>query len=267
MSLNYLEIKKYISAARLQNYEIACDNDARRALKLYQTNIRISQAFYPLLSLLEVILRNALNEELTTYFSDPDWLINQQSGFMNHPSLTYTVKKTGAKKINFFLKNSVAKSITSIRHPATQGKIIADLKFGFWTALFDNTHYSILSGRPIKIFTNLPAGCNRNTINKKLIRVREFRNRIYHNEPIIFSKDTAGNPFFSLVEANQIYNDIKDFFSWLDLDFLEWTKRINNIEFELARAEKMIKHYPSVNYYYLRIILGLNHYKKKYILK
>jgi len=71
--MNYLEIKKYLSAARLTRYEIICNNDDQKVLKLYQTNLKLSQSFYPLLSLFEVVLRNALSEELTRYFSnDPE---------------------------------------------------------------------------------------------------------------------------------------------------------------------------------------------------
>lgn len=265
MTLNYNEIIKYISASRLQNYEAVCKGDKNRVLKLYQTNLKLSQAYYPLLSLFEVILRNALNEEITKLFSDNNWLINQQTGFMVHSSLTYTDRRTNNIKQNHFLKNSVAKSITDLGAAATHGKIIADLKFGFWTALFDNTHYHILRGRPIKIFSNLPSGCNRNTVNKKLIHIRAFRNRVYHNEPIIFGKDSDGNVIFDLSDAKIIYTEIKELFDWIDIDFEKWTKKINNIEFELARAECMMKFYPSIKYYLNRIFLGIKYYKMKYI--
>jgi len=264
MSLNYSLITKYISASRLQNYEFVCLGDTKKALKLYQTNLRLSQAFYPLLSLFEVILRNALNEELTIYFTDTDWLTNQQTGFMSHTSLTYRDRRTGTIKHNHFLKNSVAKSISDIGAVVTQGKIIADLKFGFWTALFDLTHYRILAGRPIQIFVNLPSGTNRNIVHQKLVRVRDFRNRVYHNEPIVFGKDTTGILNFSLLQAEQIYSDIKEFFQWLDIDFDSWTSRINNINFEVSRAKCMMIYYPSKKYYLNRIILGCQHYYSKY---
>jgi hypothetical protein len=264
MSLNYNLITKFISASRLQNYEIVCLGDNKKALKLYQTNLRLAQAFYPLLSLFEVILRNALNEELTVLFTDTEWLTNQQTGFMNHPSLTYRAR-TGAIKHNCFLKNSVAKSIADLGPTVTQGKIIADLTFGFWTALFDRTHYRILSGRPIQIFVNLPPGANRNMIHQKLERVRDFRNRVYHNEPVIFKKEASGTLIFSLAQAQQIYSDIREFFQWLNLDFDSWTKRINNINFEISRAEVMMKLYPSKKYFLKRLIIGFKHYHSKYL--
>jgi hypothetical protein len=264
MSLNYSLITKYISASRLQNYEIVCRGDTRRALKLYQTNLRLSQAFYPLLSLFEVILRNALNDELKVFFIDTDWLTNQQTGFMNHPSLSYRDHRTGAIKHNFFLKNSVAKSISDLGITVTQGKIIADLTFGFWAALFDTTHYRILTGRPIRIFTNLPSGANRSAVHKKLVRVRDFRNRVYHNEQVIFQNDPAAGVTFNLQQLETVYTDLNDLFLWLDLDFDVWTRRINNINFEVSRAKCMMKYYPSKKYYIYRLILGCKHYHSKY---
>lgn len=265
MAFNYTEIRKYISQARLQNYERVCIGDTRKALKLYQTNLRVSQAFYPLLSLFEVILRNAINEEFITHFADPNWLINQQTGFMSHPSLTYRDSRTGLSRHNHFLKNSVAKSIHDLGAAVSHGKIIADLKFGFWTALYDRTIYAVLAGCPIRIFTNLPASANRTMVHQKLIRVRDFRNRMYHNEPVVFSKDAAGNPIFRLDQAKQIHNDIMEFFLWLDLDYKNWTKRINNINFEILRAECVMAHYPTWKYFFKRIILGFGHYLNKYL--
>lgn len=247
MSIDYVKIKKYISAPRLQTYEIVSLNDTKRALKFYQTNIRLSQAFYPLLTIVEVILRNAINEEMSAHFSDVNWLINQQNGFMVDPSLTSIDRHSGLPKHNHFLKSSVAKSIRKIGAGYTQGKIISTLEFGFWTAFFDNYHYRILSGVPIQIFSRLPKGTNRAMIFDKLTRIRDFRNRVYHNEPILFDKDVVGTPYFSLNKASEVYKDIEDIFKWLDIDFVRWTKRINNIEFELKRAEHVYNVYPSKN--------------------
>ncbi|WP_339738428.1 hypothetical protein [uncultured Sunxiuqinia sp.] len=72
--MDYNKIKTYLSARRLLRYEQACHYDTQKVLKLYQANLRLTQSFYPLLLLFEVVLRNALNEELTTHFNDPEWL-------------------------------------------------------------------------------------------------------------------------------------------------------------------------------------------------
>jgi hypothetical protein len=261
----YVKITKYISANRLQKYEQVCGGNRQKVLKLYQTNIRLSQAFYPLLSLFEVVLRNAINEELTDCFSDPDWITNEQSGFMSSPSLLrydFGKKKTVP---NHFMKKKVSEVIKDLHGSHTQGKIIANLTFGFWTAFFDVPHYKILLGRPIKIFSRLPPSCNRSIVYQKLKRINDFRNRVYHNEAIIFTLDVSGNVVFDLQQSKEIYQDLNDLFQWLDLDYMAWTKRIDNIPLEIERANHVYENYPAIVYYINRIRIGLKHYKRKYL--
>lgn len=266
--MNYLEIRKYLSAARLTRYEATCNNDYQKVLKMYQTNLKLSQAFYPLLSLFEVVLRNALNEELTHYFSnDPDWLKNQVDHFMSHPSLTYYDQRSRQNKTNDFLNRSVTKIVRRANGNISQGKIIADLNLGFWTELFGVTHYCILQGSPIQIFTNLPSGVNRNIVNQKLEQIQKFRNRVYHNKPIIFDKDQSGVTIFSMNNAEMVYRDLTDIFMCLGIDFLAWTKKINNVEFEIERANYIYNHYPKLKYYFLRIRVGFKLYIERYLRK
>ena len=82
---------------------------------LYFANMKIAQAFHPLLSSFEVILRNQLHYALARHFSDgnwiinqKNWIINQKSGFMVASSLTYTNKRTKKKVTNdYILKDFV----------------------------------------------------------------------------------------------------------------------------------------------------------------
>lgn len=271
--MDYNKIKKYISAARLVRYEQVCNNDQQKVLKLYQANLRLSQSFYPLLSLFEVVLRNAINEELVTHFNDADWLTNQINGFMSHPSLTYLQPLTGQTVHNHYLKKAVESIIKRNQPPnlpqvqVPQGRIIADLSFGFWTELFEKIHYQNLNGSPIQIFTNRTPGLNRNMVNQKLNRIRRFRNRISHHEPIIFAKGQQGQTIFSLIQVNEIYNDIYDIFTWLDLDFNKWTKKINHVSFEIQRTEYVYNNYPELKYYLKRVQLGWQLYRNKYLKK
>ena len=74
---------------------------------LYFANMKIAQAFHPLLSSFEVILRNQLHYALARHFFDGNWIINQKTGFMIAPSLTYTNKRTKKKVTNgLYIKRS-----------------------------------------------------------------------------------------------------------------------------------------------------------------
>lgn len=143
--------------------------------------------------------------------------------------------------------------------------IIADMTFGFWVALFDHNHYRILHGTPICIFRNLPPGANRQLVHNTLTKIRSFRNRIYHNEHILFETDDSGNSNFDLSKVREVYECIQKIFDWLNLDFDKWTIRINNIPFEIKRTDYVMSHYPTKKYYLHRLTLDIKHFVQKYV--
>jgi hypothetical protein len=229
--------KKYFSSARVNRYLTATGNSNTRAQKLYKANLKIAQAFHPILGVLEVVLRNRINDILTAHFTDPDWIVNQKSGFMVDRSLTYIHKRTGRRIQNDFLKREVEKAEKRIRKNGaviTSGKIIAEQTLGFWTDLFEVHHYRLLIGKPIQIFSILPSGHGRKEITDELDKIRRFRNRISHNEPICFS---GNNIDFSL--ANDALVSIKKVFQWIDPDLLKFIKNIDKADKSIQSASKV----------------------------
>lgn len=258
--LNYNNIKKYISSTRLQRYETICGSDPKKSLKLYQTNLRLSQAFYPILSLFEVILRNAINHEMIRYYNDANWLRNRRN------TLVYSGinPRTRQPFTNTYWEKKISNILRSDR-TASNGKIVSDLNFGFWTDLFESKYFPLVNGRPMCVFHQLPPNTNRGNISRRLKDIKSFRNRIYHNEPIIFHVDTNGNTIFDLQKCTHIYNEVKEFFTYFNLDYSAWTNRIDNVLFEIQRAQFVHSEYPKTKYYSKRIVLGIKHYKQKYI--
>ena len=94
------QLRYYLSSPRFNIYLAQTNNNFDKAYWLYKVNIELSEAFYPILSVLEVCLRNAVNESLKAHFSDPYW-------FKNHlppeflPSVSDAIQKvtTQGKKI------------------------------------------------------------------------------------------------------------------------------------------------------------------------
>ncbi len=235
--MRYERIKHFISAPRIDRYLLAAGNRKSRAIKLYKANLKVSQAFLPLLAVLEVTLRNRINAILSAHFTDPDWIINQKTGFMVNPSLRYRNHRTGRMETNDFIKREVIKAEARIRRsgvPVTSGKIISEQTFGFWTELFELFYYRILLGRPIQIFTNLPSGHGRREVADTLNKVRLFRNRVYHNEPVCFN----GNSI-DLSNAEAIHVMIKDVLSWCDPDLIKWIKDIDSVTAKINSAKKI----------------------------
>jgi hypothetical protein len=210
---------KYLSRPRYNRYLNATSNNKNRAKRLYNANIRLAQAIHPLLTQFEVVLRNSLNLQLTSYFVDSDWIINQKNAFMRNPSLAHS---------HFFLRNSIVKTENKLNRrgiPITNGKIISDQNFGFWIALFLSHHYSLIGGQPIKIFNNKPAIEDRASIYSKLDEIRSFRNRVNHCEPLCF----RGN-LVDCYEIIDIRTKLYNLLNWIDPELVPFFESIDNVQ-------------------------------------
>jgi hypothetical protein len=60
-------LERRISAERFAPYRAACADDAAQAIGLYERNLRLSAAFWEVLSDLEILIRNAMHDELTDW--------------------------------------------------------------------------------------------------------------------------------------------------------------------------------------------------------
>lgn len=225
--MNFQEANQYLSRPRFGRYLVATSNDFARAVALYKAGLKIAAAFHPLLGLTEVVLRNQLNTILANHFNDANWILNQKTGFMSDPSLTYINRRTGRTVVNDFLKKSVETAEAHFRRRGiriTAGKVIAEQNLSFWTDLFEVHHYRLLQGRPIQIFQHLPTGKGRLEVWDALTNIRLFRNRINHNEPICFNGTVID---FTYPEA--IYGAIVDILTWISPPVINWTQDIDTI--------------------------------------
>lgn len=235
--MKYKKFVRLYSNSRILKYYKATGKNPSKAIKLYNANLKISQAFYPLLGCLEVILRNQLHYALAKSFNDSNWIINQKTGFMIHPSLTYKNQKKKTVK-NYYLLNNVQdaeKNLTKKRVVLTPGRIIAEQTLGFWTSMYDKTHYTILKGIPGSIFRKLPTGYGRKEISKALKDIRDLRNRISHCEPICF---VNGKCDFSYVENT--HKTIIDFLSWIDPDIPTSLRKIDKVGISINNAKSIL---------------------------
>lgn len=221
-------VEKLLSKPRLSRYLFLSNGNKTKTIKLYKANLQISQSFYPLLSVLEIVIRNSINEILTLYFNDTDWIINQQNGFLSDNSL---------RRGNFYLRTEVSRAIQKLRQNnarITSGKIIAEQTFGFWTSLLEPHHFRLIQGKTLNAFPNRPHGYGRSDILRELKKIQKFRNRIYHNEPICFA-----NNQINFSTAIDIHTTILEVLSWIDADFVNWIKDLDNILKEIRLAQKI----------------------------
>ncbi|MCF8307452.1 MAG: hypothetical protein K9I68_00435 [Bacteroidales bacterium] len=225
--MDYTKLEYYLSKPRLNRFLQATGSHSK-AQKLYRINLRVSQEFYPVLNLFEIFFRNTVYQCVAIYFSNPNWIITEKSGFMSDQSLSSS---------NYFLKKSVQKAERAIRRkgsPITAGKVVAEQSLGFWTSLYDPHHYRLVGGSPIQGFPNKPAYANRRFINQKLNIIREFRNRVYHNEPICFN-----NVHVEFSHAKHIEDEIYDLLNWIDSDLTKYVDYFNDIDSKINLVNKI----------------------------
>lgn len=206
----------------------AADFDLERARRLYNANIRLTQAFHPLITQFEVVLRNSIQRVLAKHFSDDDWMISQKNRFMSHSSLANS---------GYFLQRSVDASERKFRQRGiliTNYRLLADQTFGFWTALFLSHHYSLLRGCPMQVFPYKSSVENRTSIHVKLEKIKSFRNRINHCEPICFRDNMVD---CSMVE--EIYSTLYDLISWLDPGIVPFFREIDNVPNKIRSVKKI----------------------------
>ncbi|MEX8547749.1 MAG: hypothetical protein V5804_09115 [Mucilaginibacter sp.] len=183
------QINYYLSNPRFNTYLVKTNNNIEKAYQLYKANIELSEAFYPILSVLEVSLRNAVNETLKSHFDDSYWFKNN----LPVEFLSYVSEAT--------------QKLTAQRKNITTDRITAELNFGFWTKLF-NRNYTGLLWKPLRlIFKNMPKHLRqRDNVADILYRIRTLRNRIYHYEPI----------FGNLQDIENQYKEMLTFLAWID---------------------------------------------------
>lgn len=238
--MNYKKFSRIYSISRVSRYQKAANGDKKKAMAMYYANARLAQAFQPLISVFEVVLRNQLHYALAHHFNDVMWLVDQKNGFMSDPSLTHVVKKTGKVKVNDFLKKEVERSEKTLiqkHRNVTAGRVIAELNFGFWNSLYETHHYALLKGVPGTIFRSLPTGIGRKEINLRVQEIRNLRNRISHNEPLCF-KDKA----FDLTYVNEMYAMISDFLSWIDPQIINSLSKENldKVSCQIQETSKLL---------------------------
>ena len=142
-------------------------------------NIQLGEALYPSIQALEVALRNRISQSIAKKF-------NGEFYKMAHKFL-YESELPELEKVEAGLKQQ-GKS-------PTNGLIIENLRFGFWTSLFDirYEHRQILW--PVLLKSTIPYASKylrtRKEMSKRLNTIRRLRNRVFHHGSIWHWKDLS----------------------------------------------------------------------------
>lgn len=212
-------VDNIISQERLQPYPNHHSGNLDKAIAHYKANILISESFYPLISILEVGLRNSIEKQFMRRFSDNKWFENSE--FIRIIS-KYQIDRISDARTN----------IQSSKKEITTGRIVSELTFGFGTSLFD-TRFELSLWKNLRFSVpNCPKqNRKRKIISAKLNRIRKFRNRIFHHEAISWNMEVL----------NSYKQDIIEGISWLDKDLLNWIGELNHIDSTIDKYRKIIE--------------------------
>lgn len=204
------KIVNSLTIERLSSYKKAESSDFKSQLSTYAWNSALCSALYPWLSMLEVALRNGMDQALREDKNDDYWF--NLPYFDNQPI------------------DEAKKKIMSQDKEITPGRIIAELNFGYWTRLFSTRYETkqIIWPRLIKpIFPDLPRSlCVRESLSKRIQDLRKLRNRVYHYEPIW------------RFDLNQYFIELQEIIGGLNSALLPYLKLSCNFEVLLKKGHE-----------------------------
>ncbi|BAH37749.1 MAG TPA: hypothetical protein DGD08_16375 [Gemmatimonas aurantiaca] len=194
------QLKALIEEPRLRPYLAKEKGDLGRALARYYWNIDLCKAVYPALQLLEVDLRTRIDRAVgptvvvgpdpVDYRRVPSWL-TRNPAIVVHRGGTATVDRA-LDKIS-----SKNPKQTALR---THDDLVAATSFGLWVGMLETAYdapgtdsvvlwpdlqLAVFPGAPDELMTSI-----RTTFNG----LRQFRNRVFHHEPIWPKGDTSPAP-------------------------------------------------------------------------
>jgi hypothetical protein len=207
--------EKVFSEKRLEKYFRRYSDDTEKAITHYRCNVEMSEAFYPCISIFEVLLRNAISRELSVLFGREDWYVS----FAVTP---------GLMGLNKYISQA-NRQIAGRNEPSTPSKMIAELTLGFWVSLFNVEYERILWKDLRRVFPNMPkTERQRKKIAPPLNRFRAFRNRVFHHEPICWN----------LCRISQIHTEIRTVIGWINKDIHNWIDTFDRFDAVFKNVEK-----------------------------
>ena len=163
-------VEEALSLERFGRYLAWANGDRARALDLYALNMRLSEALYTPLQMLEVALRNRIHAVLSASVQ-PRWF--EAPGFLAVPHQNEQVAEALA-------------DLTRERKEPTAGRVVAALTFSFWTTMLGTPYENRWQTDLHRIGRRDDGkGLRRKDLSGPLTPIRLLRNRIAHHEPIL----------------------------------------------------------------------------------
>lgn len=162
----------------------AAGGSPSRALRLYRWNAQVASAYWTPIHFLEIAVRNAMHDALTTATGTHWW-------FRDSGDSTLGVEWMYDREREAV--NTAIRNVTIENPPVTAGKVVAELPFGFWVGLLSGRYHRDEPGAADYhdivwveggVSKRFP-GTSRKPLHGRLNVLRRFRNRIAHHEHLL----------------------------------------------------------------------------------
>ena len=171
------QVARWLGEPRFRAYLRASDGNHGRAVALYNWNAEISAAFLEILYHLEVLMRNAIDNQFPSTDPASSLSILQPDVWLCDPAI---LTDESRERVN----DAIARLQRGGKHP-TRGRVIASLSFGFWHALLGQVYEDLWRASLSGAFPNGTG--RRKEVAKLAAPMLHFRNRIAHHEAIFSS--------------------------------------------------------------------------------
>lgn len=202
---------KGLSSVRLQPYRSPGGTE-QDALTRYEANILLSEALYPSLQMLEVLLRNALEGVLVAEFG---------AAWYRSPQLAGLMHKNSVPRLEYKQLQKALAGLRKANKQAASGRVVAELSLGFWTGLLGKSYEQVIwHPHSHDLFPYAqPSDRDIKKIRVDLETLRRLRNRVAHHEPIW--NDAA---------LHSKYGAAQRLVGWLNADAGRWLGRCDRYD-------------------------------------
>ncbi len=239
-----VQLTQLVSSPRLAPY-IAQTSTKPQAMALYLWNIQVTSACAETIALAEVILRNAMSDQLTAgygprWYSRAELFDDRTAKDIRSAWSSITMPKDSATG------RPAAKTLQAV--PA--GKVVANTMLGCWINLLDRggtrgegpmlkkVDYDSTLWRKALYKAFPHSNGRRATVHEAASRMRALRNRAAHHEPLIDGvplpgQGLAGGGVRRLTLA-QAHQEVLDVVGFIDRDVADWLTRASRVPQLLA---------------------------------
>lgn len=210
-----------IAKPRFERYMRRAGHREELALELYAHNLALAGAFMLPLCMLEVTLRNSMDRSLTNHHGDY-WFDRKEFKKLHSKRAREAIDET----------RDQPSGDGKTKSDRVKGVAITNYTLGNWKTMLTLDYREVWASELGDAFPGLDRSPERdigetmNDLSAELGKIRDFRNRIAHHEPILH------------LDTRQRHLDILRFLGWLSPEASEWTGKFSQVNKVIDRMPK-----------------------------